>query len=747
MRTRTVLILVAACLCGASAAAGAAAPLAERLPAGSLVYVGWAGRNLTFDGSMFGQLLGDPVVARVFGAVKAAAENDLGGDKERALFGHAWEMARIAWQHPVAVALIDLKKGEREPQPTAALLIDLAKDKPAFAKHLDAAAELLKKDLPLTDVTTGTVTYRLHKPRRGLEVAYGYLGNVLFVAVGDGAAKALIEPAPGKGLTADEKFAACLKSVAGENVQLAYYVDVSALAKRIEQLLPPAGDAGGPAAKPAQSPAEDVKRTIAALGLEKATAVAGAMSVVDRCLYTKARIFTPAPHRGLLMPLAGTPVTDADLAAVPCDADFLAAAKLSPEAAYAELRRAVKAINPNVDEQMAKDLGNVEEDIGLSLRRDVLANLGDTWILSSAQSQGGFLTGTLLTVTVKDAAKLSAAIQKIEAKLQPPPKAEAPAPPGERPERPTRRPSGPTIEKLQSGQVEIHYLAMPSRRTPLPVAPAWAIHKNRLYLAPYPQVIEAAVAANGPRKPITQDPAFRSVRGRITGKCSILCYSNPPKIARQVYNWALIGWTLGANAIAGEADVPVKPGWLPPISSIEKYLWPQVCAISADAEGISFEGYGSLPSPTLAAGLVLNQVPVWLAMPVVHRAQGEARNVSEMNELRQVSMGLTMYQADQGRMPASLKDPKLKEYIGGGAIPANIAAGKYSYLPPAGNKQKDLPAAKTVLLYIPTGPGRPFVIAAFADGHIERIDAGSFERMLKVQLDGAAADDRTKLPR
>jgi len=49
-------------------------------------------------------------------------------------------MARIAWQHPAAAALIDLKKGEREPQPTAALLIDLGKDKPAFAKHLAAAA-------------------------------------------------------------------------------------------------------------------------------------------------------------------------------------------------------------------------------------------------------------------------------------------------------------------------------------------------------------------------------------------------------------------------------------------------------------------------------------------------------------------------------------------------------------------------------------------------------------------------------
>jgi len=735
MRIRTVLIPAVVCLSVGSVPAGAAAPLAERFPAGSLVYVGWAGRGLTFDGSMFGQLLNDPAVAHLFGALKAVAEKDIRRDNQRELFGHAWQMARIAWQHPLAAALIDLKKAEGDPQPTAALLIDLGKDKPAFAKHLAAAAELLKEELPFTDATAGKVTYRLHKPRKGPEVAYGYLGNVLFVAVGDAAARALVQLPAGKGLTADKKFAACLKSVGGKDVQLAYYVDVSALVKRIEAFTPPG------------EPAEDARKVVAALGLDKASAVAGAMRVVDRSLYAKARIFTPAPHRGLLMPLAGTPLAETDLAAVPADADLLAAVKLSPEAAYAELRRAVKAINPNVDEQMAKDLGNIEEEIGLSLRRDVLGSLGDTWVLSSAASQGGFLTGTLLTVSVKDAAKLSAAIKKIEAKLQPPAQPEPPRPPAEQPAPRRRRASGPRVETLQSGQVEIHYLALPSRRSPLPVAPAWAVHKNKLYLAPYPQVIQAAVAEGGPRKPITQDAGFRRARGRITGKCSVLCYSNPPKIARQVYPWALIGWTLGANAISGEADVPVKPGWLPAISSIEKYLSPQVCGVSADAEGISFESYGALPSPILAAGLILNPVPVRLIQPAIHRLRGQARTVGLMTELRQVSMALMMYRLDHGRMPDSLKDPKLKKYFGGGAILAGIAAGKYSYLPPAGNKQKDLPAARAILVYIPTGPARPFAIAAFADGHVERIDAMRFERMLKVRLDGAAAGDRTDIRR
>ena len=737
MKTRTIPMVLAVCLCALSLPADAAAPLAQRLPAGSMVYVGWAGRSLTFDGSMIGQLLNEPVMDKIFGAIKGAAMKEIGPGAEQEMFGHAWQMGKIAWQHPIAAALIDLKKGQGngEPDITAALLIDLGKDRGEFAKHLDAILLHMREEIPLTDVTAGTVAYKVHKPRGGPEIAIGYLGDVLFVTLGQAGPRTLIDLAPAKALATDKKFVEALQAVGEKDVQLAYYIDVEAVTERVEQLLPPAD--GGEGGEP--SMVQQIKKFTSALGMDKVSMVAAAMRVVDRGLHTKVRIFTPAPHRGLLMPLAGAPLTDADLAGVPQDADLLAAVKLSPGAAYDELRRVIKILEPRADEEMAKEIGNIEDDFGLSLRRDILASLGDTWVLSSAPSQGGFLTGTVLSVTVKDAKKLSAAIEKIEARLLPPPSPpvpEAGADPAERPD-PRRSSPRPTIEVLRDGQLEVHYLTVPSRWDPFPIAPAWAVHKNRLYVALFPQVIQAALAENG-RKSVTVDAAFRKARGRLTGKPAILCYVNTPKIARQLYHWGLIGWTAAANMIAGETGVPVKPDWLPPLSSIEKYLWPQICAVSSDAKGISFESYGSLPSPVLVAGPLLSQLPIWVLTPTMQRTHGQ---IEETRNLHGVVDALRMHKLEHGKMPDSLKDPKLKDYGLDQEMLRDMAGGKYSYLPPQHNKGGQPDDNQRILVYLPPGPNRPMVIAAFADGRVSQMDPGSFERMLKRQLDGAAPQD------
>jgi hypothetical protein len=611
MTVRANGIVAVVGLCAVCLPVGASTPLADRLPSGSLIYVGWAGRNLTFDGSALGQLISDPVVAKAFGALHEVAMREIRPEEQRQAFAHAWEMARMVWQRPAAAALIDLTKGEREPQPTAALLVDLGKERAAFAKHLEAILALAKEDVAFTDKTVGKVTFKVHKPRGGPQVAYGYLDDLLIVAVGEAAPESVVNLAPGKNLASDPRFAQCLEAVGGKDVQLAYYVDVAVLVRKFELLF--AQRAGGEGGE-AKSPAEKFRQTAAALGLEKVTAVAGTIRVVERGMYTRARVFSPAPHRGLLMPLAGAVVTDGDLAVAPADSDVLVAAKLSPSAAYAELRRVLKEIDPRSDERLGKELGELEEQLGLSLPRDVLANLGDTWVLSMAPSRGGFLTSALLTVQVKDAAKLAAAIQKMEAKLQPPAQPAGPPPAGpDAAPAPPRRPSGPRIRILRADRLEIHYLAVPSRHEPWPVAPAWAIHKDRFYLAAYPQVIQAAITQNG-SKPLTQDADFQAARGRIAGKPSAIVYANVPRIARQLYNAALVGWTLAANALAAKTGAEAAPDWLPPLSSLDKYLRPQICTVSSDAEGISFEGYGSFPTPSWLVPLLLNPAPVWVLL-------------------------------------------------------------------------------------------------------------------------------------
>ncbi len=642
MKVRVIIALLAVCplIAAGQAVPAPAVPLADRMPARTLAYAGWAGRSLTFDGSMFGQLLNDPDIAKIVLAVGEAVRKDIPTDAKKEIFTRSWAMAGIAWQHPAAAALIDLKMGEQGPAPTAALLIDLDTDREAFAKQLDALLTVSRElgCLRLTDATLGSVSYRVSaRVGDSPEISFGYIGNVLFVGVGADAPKAIIEAAAAGKLSADKKFTECLQAVApgAGDVQMVCYVDVSALVGKLEQLAPAPAGTGKPDADHAR--AGKIRRFIAAMGLDKVSAAAGATRVIDRGLYSRTRIFTPAPHRGLLLALAGPEITDDDLSAVPDDADFLLAAKVSPTVAWDELRGAVKDADPNADGRFTAEVARIEDRLGVSLGKDVFSQLGDTWVLSSAPSRGGFLTGTMLAVDVKSPARLAAAIGKIEVALLPSPAKEpkgpapaatATAPAGKAAPGPASRPS---VETLKFARADIHYLALPSALAPMPLAPAWALHKNHLLVAAWPQVIQSAVASTASAATsVTQTADFRSARSRVAGKPSVLFYCNAPKLARQVYNWALVGWSFGANTLAGMGFKDARPAWLPPLTTVEQYLRPSIVAVCPDAAGITVETYGSLPSVVPAASMLLNPVTVWLSMPAERKAPAATTPASDV---------------------------------------------------------------------------------------------------------------------
>jgi competence protein ComGC len=667
----TISILLVGC-CLMVPMARAEAPLAEHLPSGSLVYTGWAGRNLPFDGSNLGQLLQEPLVGQLLAVIK---ENiDKVPDKNAA---HAWSLAGIVWQHSIAFSLIDLQAGADGPKISAALLIDLGKDKPAFSGHIDAI--ILNTKMRTAPVRVGQITCRTIQTPGGA-VTMGYKGNIFFLTLGDQTARNLLAVKPAASLKTDKAFISRRKDVAGDNEQFAYSVDL----KRLQPQISKQFNLAGPGAKGGAKSDDMVSQIVGALGLGKITSASGSTRIVDKGLYSKTRIMSPAPHRGLLMLVSGGAVGDADLAGVPDDAILCCATKFSAAAFYAEILAMARKIKPGADKDILNGVAEVEDDLGISISKDILGNLGDSWVLTSAPSLGGLATGTVLSVSVKDAKKLGTAIGKIEAWFK-----------KETAGRRSRYSRAPSLEVLKSGKVEIHYVQNITRNAP--VAPAWSVHKGKLYIALWPQVISAAIENTG-KKTIVRSAAFQKIRSRVSPKPTTLTYIDTPAIVRNTYNLLLIGWTMASSEISREIGPMVSPkaDWLPALPTIEKYLSPEVAAFSSDAAGVTIESYGAIPIISNFISSILTTAPVTasLLIPAIHRAKSQASKTSSRAHLSGIGKAIMMYRAEHNQVPPSLAVLVEKGYISSDALVSPVSGRSMP------TDAKGLPIGKSDYVYI-----------------------------------------------
>ena len=79
---------------------------------------------------------------------------------------------------------------------------------------------------------------------------------------------------------------------------------------------------------------------------------------------------------------------------------------------------------------------------------------------------------------------------------------------------------------------------------------------------------------------------------------------------------------------------------------MEKYLWPQISAVSADAEGIVFESYGSLPGVGLVISPLGSALPIAVLMPGLGRARHLAKRAGSMANLNGIGKALAIYAND-----------------------------------------------------------------------------------------------------
>ncbi|MFW5840380.1 MAG: hypothetical protein ACOCZE_07360 [Planctomycetota bacterium] len=652
---------------GLAAVAGAEAPLAERLPERTLVYIGSAGRTPLMEASRAGQFIASDDFQRTISQFKEgilASVPDI--QQIRQGMSGMLDLLELGLQGRACLALVDLPTKDRE-MPGIALIVEVGDNAQAFEKKF---TEMMGAVPPgeIQNITIGQDRLKqLQNPHGSERIVFGISRKTFYWIFGT---KLPEEILAGKGtsLAASAKFKKHFEAVDGKNVQLAAYVQVPELVDAIMATIAKMSgryydgdDLEGfmrEMKQRAERQEQQVHQVLAGLGLDRAEALVGAVRVADDGLMqSKYKLFTPAPHNGLLMVASGKPLSEAQLGQIPADAIYASVVNVPARRILLESARIFRSM-PNGAPSLDKMVGQIQADTGINLLTDVYDQLGDVSTIRFTRSTGGVLAGPVVSFEIKDTQafdnKVLARIRKMVADI--------PQPAGQHPwEMPDPIPS---IRKIHVGDQAIEYVSVPIRRDPFPVAPAWMLRDGKLHVAAWPQPLQQLAARSGQVERLIDRPAFGKQLARLGSNPSAVFYCDSPELMRQLYPLALAGWTTLANMLNAEADVAFMPSMLPPLSKINQMLTPGLTTLRGEQDGVVIEQIGALPTFMLPAVPVFVPLGTGAALPLVNMAQINARKALELTHVRSLTMACHRYAIERSnKLPEKIEQLLEREHV------------------------------------------------------------------------------------
>lgn len=701
----------------------AAQPLADRIPADAIVYVGWAGAESMgpgFEASHLKALLDSAEIGRWINDVVPQLMRRAGEEGMPVDMASASGLLAPMWRHPTALYIgpVDMA-GEQGPVPRVALLCDAGKDAASLQQNLQ----------------------RLIKEQGGenapVPVAVRKTGNVVALVIGKTPELDAVLGGKGKGKTlqAVKSFAAALS--AQKSPVIAGYIDAEAIVRFADQMVGEQPDAevkeGWPAARDA-------------LGLAGLKRVSFAMGFDGKDWGTHAFIEAPAPRKGLMSMMDSEPVSDDVLGAIPSAATMAGVARLDLGGLFDAVRATVGKIDANAGEQMDEAVAQVNEMLSLDVRQDILEPLGDEWAYYIApEITGRGPLGVVIVNRLGDAGKAQAASDKLQELANQVIGGMAP---------PDMKVS---FKQAKLGDATVQYLATPF------VTPAWSIQNNSLYIGLYPQIVAGAaghVSREG--KSILDNEAFAALRKRLGDKqATAFQFYDLPKTAPTNYQGMLLLSSFGKFGDLLGVDTP--PLLMPPMQTLLEHVSVAGSVTWVDEAGWHFRGVTPFPGGTVVASETAGAMDVQtsallvsILLPSLNAAREQANRVQSAANLRQIGMGSMMYANEhKGKLP-----PDLGEILAmGDILPEAFVNPRTGTVVPPGlqgeelkewvdessdyvyvGAGKDLRAtADTVIAYERPGSDPEGLNILFADGHVEWQDMP--QAMQTIEAAGGGGDN------
>lgn len=544
----------------------AQAPLADRVPADAIIYVGWQGTDALqaqYQQSKTRALFDALNVQNLVDQIIRQATADAGDDAKKLADAQLFTtLCKEVHRYPVAVYFGGIDFTEDKPMPRLAMLVQAGKDNAArLATQLQASIDKNhKEDAP-------PVSARANR-------------DFVLVTVGKpvGFDVVLAPGAPRRAsLVASKDFLAALTQT-DKSAPLVMYFQGEKLLKLVDEAI----------------------RTRNAGNRQLWTQLSDGMGIdaikygmltgnfAGRDWQMQGFIALGEKRTGVVQLMDAKPLAPETLALIPKTAAFAGAVQFDGNRLLTDIRAAAVRANEKAQGQIDAVLQSITTMTGVNLQKDLLPSFGPEWLYYSAPDAAGKTMQSCTVINkLRDPLSAEKALGDMEIFLS------ALAAQRQRDEL--------TFSTEKAGELTIHVIAwkLPGdNKGKL----AWAIQNGAWFCGPTAKAVEAAVEHVARKAPgLDQHPGFSAARKQLGGeKFSCFAFANLPQIGPE-------GYALTCKMVEKRLkDAPKKIDFtMPPYEKIAPLMSPALATFWTDQDGWHMKSIEPFPGSNWCGGLEL----------------------------------------------------------------------------------------------------------------------------------------------
>jgi hypothetical protein len=300
-----------------------------------------------------------------------------------------------------------------------------------------------------------------------------------------------------------------------------------------------------------------------------------------------------APELKGLLALVGTPrpLDLKELPGVPPDATTVSMSRFDLatlyDAALLTTEVIVRTFYPQDEPKLRDGLKELQQMLGVDIRKDLLGALDSTCVIYSAPSEGPFNLGLAFAFKVKDEKKLNDSLTTLFKNLK------------------DNVGINTQVRKRAYRGGEIHTVTFFEGGRPLPITPAYTIHKGWFVVGIFPQTVQGWVLRNSGGNYSTWKPspllakAVADAQKNPNVKLLGVTQLDPRKSMNTIFSLAPLIGSLAYMGTEGRFDNAM----LPATQSVTEPLFPNVSLLVQEGTTFRYESYSSVFMPIDISGV------------------------------------------------------------------------------------------------------------------------------------------------